>query len=62
MSTKSRKRKIDQRAAKRWGKLMNEAHERRAGSTPSLIFEDEYANLLKHERKLVEEIKKEFGL
>ena len=61
MSTKSRVRKVHQRAAKRMNKLMQEAQERRAGSTPSLFFEDEYANLVKYDGKLVGKVKKEFG-
>lgn len=62
MSTKSRARKANQRAAKRMSRLMQEAYERRVGSTPSLFFEDEYANLVKYDAKLVEEVKKEFGM
>ena len=61
-STKSRARKADQRAAKRMSRLMQEAYERRVGSTPSLFFEDEYANAVKYDGALIKEIRKEFGV
>jgi hypothetical protein len=60
MSTKSRARKADQRAARRMGKRMQESYERRAGSTPTIFYEDEYANALKYNGG--EQIKKEMGL